>query len=694
MINGDVIAKNEMTVKDDVFNSIVNGIKTPIEKDVDIQKAEVSNVYLKGKQLQRFKQKIIPEFTKSFQNEGLIHDYVQASREEYEKLKVEEVKAAYEASVQEIKAVNEDIDDELEEIESDKKGFIYFLKKGWTIFKWVSRLIRLYSFYKMALSTFDKSKAYVETKKPKKFNWDDYDISKELDRENLLKDLTNVSKQWTSYYSEKFFGPFLTHLTAIIFAFSDMAYRKINRGLFLFTLKQIGIALAKEVVYYGWLHLILWATGVGGKASIARIGKVVTNVVKQTTDILKRGAKVASRALKLTRAAKKARSAFFAAKVLKDVQRIRKTKNAFDKAAKNKWASDMAERTVTWARRFDIAYQTGQAVYRIVDAVNIEQDDVDELKEKVKGVSVPLGNRLIGLINISEGVIKDDLKTTFNKLSTTLKDSVKRFTNDIMEKFVTKYKTTFEIELFRNKDYNFEMLMESIGEVVDFFKIIYELPKTNYFPFTKTDYGWRVNMNGIAYEIQKDIIKFNDGSKLTFGQYYKTDNDDTNDYSLTKSNFYTLRKRIRVRPENGIRLRYDKNGTMFAADVFVEIDTNKSEKEGWSSNGISNDRIKINYKNNAQNFVSVFFVQNYNNNFFSIEKKTNDFLIKTKKRFATEDGQGRIEHNDIKGIKKDYYEMDDLSEITNSRNIQLEGERDFEQNAEKLKELVKEIFKS
>jgi hypothetical protein len=49
MINGDVIAKNEMTVKDDVFNSIVNGIKTPIEKDVDIQKAEKSNAYLKGK---------------------------------------------------------------------------------------------------------------------------------------------------------------------------------------------------------------------------------------------------------------------------------------------------------------------------------------------------------------------------------------------------------------------------------------------------------------------------------------------------------------------------------------------------------------------------------------------------------------------------------------------------------------------
>mgnify|MGYP003290157534 CR=1 FL=1 len=44
MINGDVIAKNEMTVKDDVFNSIVNGIKTPIEKDVDIQKAQYGDI--------------------------------------------------------------------------------------------------------------------------------------------------------------------------------------------------------------------------------------------------------------------------------------------------------------------------------------------------------------------------------------------------------------------------------------------------------------------------------------------------------------------------------------------------------------------------------------------------------------------------------------------------------------------------
>ena len=53
------------------------------------------------------------------------------------------------------------MDDELEEIESDKKGFIYFLKKGWTIFKWVTRLIRFYAYYRRIMKAFDESKAYV-----------------------------------------------------------------------------------------------------------------------------------------------------------------------------------------------------------------------------------------------------------------------------------------------------------------------------------------------------------------------------------------------------------------------------------------------------------------------------------------------------------------------------------------------------
>lgn len=664
MINGDVIAKNEMTVKDDVFNSIVNGIKTPIEKDVDIQRAEKSNVQLKGKQLQRFKQKIIPEFTKSFQNEGLIHDYVTSSREEYEKLKVEEVKAAYEASVQEIKAVTEDVDDELEEIESDKKGFIYFLKKGWTIFKWVTRLIRFYAYYRRIMKSFDESKAYVNQEKRTSFDLNDYNFDKKLDVEKAKTDFIVFLDEWGRNNIQTYFGPFLTYTTAAILTFADMAYNKINREIYWWIGKELAIAGAATA-----LAVITYKTVIGSYV----FGGIAADRVYKITKTLNGILKFARLGTRFGKAYRKIRSSYENYKKLNYMQRSWK----------------MYKQLKKLKRGYDFVHYGGQAVQVLLetggaffDIVSFSKKDLEEIRRDIRNYTQPLGKKIVNGISIAENMLLPDGKIAFDKLIASSKHVLSNFAKSLLGKYEEKYGTQIKVENFFKKnekdkmEYTFEILLNSIGLAKQHFEKEHELEKTNYFPFN--------NENG--YIIDK--------KKFTITQFLGYDGKTYKLYSYGNL-VYNEASGVGLKEGYNTKfLQYDDRFAKIKQVIVLDLEQGNGGKEfvfdrrfggmaGVHLFFLSSEKLKDDTKfkihNKFKDKVRVFAKKTSDRNIMlGVEKIQDETPIKTKIRNT---GNNTAEE----------YVLRDLSEITNSRNEQLLQEKEFLEKAKQLKETIDKI---
>lgn len=648
-----------MTVKDDVFNSIVNGIKTPIEKDVDIQNAEKSNVYLKGKQLQRFKYKIIPEFTKSFQNEGLIHDYVQASREEYEKLKVEEVKAAYEASVQEIKEVNEELDDELEEIESDKKGFIYFLKKGWTIFKWVTRLIRFYAYYRRIIKNFDESKVYNKEEKRKRFELNDYNFDKKLDREKAKDDFVEFLDGWGRRNIEKIFGPFLTHLTAAILTFADMAYNKINRGIYWWIGKELAIigASAAIGVIFSW-------TGIGALAGSAVIAHRIYKISKFLNGVLK-----------FARLGSKVNIAY------RNLRRYQKTKSAWERT---KIGYKIIKRL---KRTNDIVYYGGQTLQvlaetggAVFDIVSISKEDIFKLKKDIRNYTEPLGKKLAQGIAVTEQMILPDGKIAYGKLIASTKNTFSNFAKSIFGKYEEKFGTQLTVKNFFRKDekdkmeYTFDLLLNSIGETKQFFEGEYGLKNLDYFPFEKNEDGYIVNGKYFSKRNDKKYDVFSYGSLVyneNIGVGLKKD-----DFNITflqnDSKFVTVKQMVVLDEEKGNKGKeflFNRFGGLSGVHLFL------------LTRGEIKDKTKFNIDNKHEDKVHVFVQKDGRRKIkLGIEKVQDESAISIPIRNV---GKSETEIEEIK--------VNDLSEITNSRNEWLLQEKEFLEKTKLLKETIDKI---
>lgn len=665
-----------MIVQDDMFNEIINGCKSPVEEHVEKQGAKSSQIFLKGKQLQRFKFKVLPEFTKTFENQSLIKDYVQSSRESYEKLKVDEIRAAYEASVEEIKAVQDDVDEELEEIQSDKKGFASFMLNGWTIFKWVSRLIRFYAYYKKIMATFDESKAYAQYEKPKSFDWSRYDFEKEIDREEFKNNLKQSMEEWTNYGVSKFFGPLMTHTTAAILAMSDMAYHKINREIVLW----IGKIILQEAIEWGIAALLSYVTG--GLSLKIKQGRTAYKF-KKIAQAFYNGAK-------RFRKIKQIKSGVYSVKRLSKINHLKKTK---DIVALKKQIGNVT----SVVRGVDIAYQTTMATYTIFDIFDVDREDVEEVREITRNRTKPIGDRFVAMLDIAQGFVSDDLKTGFKKLVVSAQETAKNYTQEFLKKFIDKHKSQFEIKnFFVNKEYSFDLLMQSIGQLIKIFKKDHDVLKQDYFPFEETQYGWNVKNGNKSLEFNKNHVKFADGTEM-FDSYIRYGNEMTINgrtikqitFSINPSDWLTgedntnidigylpdgMKKKIRLRKPDGVRLKYDKNGEMRGVDIFPEIYGNgngdvsfaQTEAERKANNwGLigQNANVKVNYVGDAKNHVNASFSPSATQSFISIDK---------------------IKKIESWGVK-------DLSEITNSRNEQLKQEQEFEKKAKLLKEIIDRI---
>ena len=661
MNKDNVIAKNEMTVKDDVFNSIVNGIKTPIEKDVDIQKAEKSNVFLKGKQLQRFKYKIIPEFTKSFQNEGLIHDYVQASREEYEKLKVEEVKAAYEASIQEIKELNEEVDDELEEIESDKKGFIYFLKKGWTIFKWVTRLIRFYAYYRRIIKNFDESKVYNKEEKRKRFELNDYNFDKKLDREKAKDDFVEFLDGWGRRNIEKIFEPFLTHLTAAILTFADMAYNKINRGIYWWIGKELAIIGASAAI----------GTMMAGPIGTVLVGSAMTAYRAYKVSKFLNGV------LKFARLGNKVNKAY------RNFRRYQKTKSAWERTKMGYKIIKRLKRTndivYYGGQALQVLFETGGAVF---DIVSINKEDIIKLKKDIRNYTEPLGKKLAQGITVTEQMILPDGKIAYDKLIASTKHTFSNFAKSIFGKYEEKFGTQLTVKNFFRKDekdkmeYTFDLLLNSIGNAKQLFDCEYGLKNLDYFPFEKNEDGYIVN--GKQFTMVKMQVDNKKYDVFSYGSLVYNENigvglkkDDSNITFLQNySKFVTVKQMVVLDEEKGNKGKeflFNRFGGLSGVHLFL------------LTRGEIKDKTKFNIDNKHEDKVHVFVQKDGRRKIkLGIEKVQDESAISIPIRNV---GQSKIEQ----------IEVNDLSVITNSRNEWLLQEKEFLEKTKLLKETIDKI---
>jgi hypothetical protein len=93
-----LLNKTTMLVKDDFFDDLVNGLKTPIEESDDKKKADTSRVTFSGRQLQRFKRGVVPIIANNLAKGNIIHLYIQDTENTYWRKKIKEIKESIDSS--------------------------------------------------------------------------------------------------------------------------------------------------------------------------------------------------------------------------------------------------------------------------------------------------------------------------------------------------------------------------------------------------------------------------------------------------------------------------------------------------------------------------------------------------------------------------------------------------------------------
>lgn len=235
-MSSDAISKNKLVVQDDFFNEIVDGLKSPVEEKIETQDAKSSRVYLGGKQLALFKGKVAPLFGKEIGENKMVHDYVQHVSDSYEQKKIQKLHNDFIEAIKEYSEIERQADDEIDEMNEDKKGQSNFLFQGFRLFKTFHRIVKIYDMYK-------QMKAQLEPQNEKHtfdtFDINDYNLNDEAQRRYVVDQLTYRMNEESLKYVPTL-RPLLRGITKSIFDVGQVAFRRINDAIYLEIMKIIG----------------------------------------------------------------------------------------------------------------------------------------------------------------------------------------------------------------------------------------------------------------------------------------------------------------------------------------------------------------------------------------------------------------------------------------------------------------------
>lgn len=590
--NKQIIKKDTMLVKDDFFDDIVNGLKSPIEENVDKSKSDKSEIDFGGQQKNRFNKVIVPEMYPAFKQGTLIQDYVDETKKQYEKLKIQEIKEYIEETqlgLEELEDVQEEAEDELEELK-DGGGFfnsLFFkvVKAGYKVFKMVTFFLRFYGYYARVKGIFDKSKIQMSDQQHG-FNIGDYDImNNEIDRERAAMQFTKYLNTTVLDRFRAFLSPILYEITKAIYGATDMVFAWVNRKIYIW--------IAKQVAYFLWeialtvalnaVAAALTASGVGAAAGIALFATTAIRIANLTRKISKfaktaKGAyKILSGGRKVVKALNKGRKALDALRKSKRLQKGGQKAIDFLKKAKKidpKKRKKIIDTTADVAEAAYKADEVASGLVEIFDTLTITKEELLEKRAQFRNVGAKVGQSIINGLDRIQNFFE-----TANKRS-----NVSGFSANLMASMSDKYGVNIMGVENTGLDIN------SIGETID-----------------KLD----TKIDGIEIDVPKPKIKNN---LITFDQMeidLKKGTFKYKDFVLDKEvnkNTLDILKTMNVIKDHSVVLAQDgkeiryQNGSMSAVQL-------KFVSQGYIRKVIVNNPNK-----NAVNVINSFTRMEFDEN--------------------------------------------------------------------------------
>lgn len=287
-MSSDAISKNKLVVQDDFFNEIVDGLKSPVEEKIETQDAKSSRVQLGGKQLALFKGKVAPLFGKEIGENKMVHDYVQHVSDSYEQKKIQKLHNDFIEAMKEYSDIERQADDEIDEMNEDKKGQSNFLFQGFRLFKTIQRIVKIYDIYK-------QMKIQIESQNEKNtfdtFDMKDYDLNDSQQRSFVNNQLIYRMNEESLKYVPTL-RPLLRGITRSIFDVGQVAFRKINDAIYTEISKTIlGMAVESALA-----AIITWATKGRGATSFVAVAMSAAHKVDKIYRILNVGRRFANAA--------------------------------------------------------------------------------------------------------------------------------------------------------------------------------------------------------------------------------------------------------------------------------------------------------------------------------------------------------------------------------------------------------------
>lgn len=632
-----ILNKNNVLVKDDFFDDIVNGLKSPIDEVDDKRKADVSRITFTGKQLQRFKKGVVPILANNLSKGNIIHIYIQETEGNYWRKRIKEIKETIDSSQNEIEVIEEDVEDELDDLKDDKEGlFKKVITKGRAIWNITSFVLRFYGYYKRVRGMFDSSKIEL-SEKQYGFNITNYDFSKEIDREKAADEFILYLNTTLLDRFKMMMSPMMYNMTKLILAATDMAFHKINLSIYIMVAKEVMLLLADialTLALAAATAALSW-TGVGGAVGAAATAAKALRVANRVRKLANMGRNIYKAIMNVKRIGKVVNTLRRGFNVVKKSRTVRRTgERAVNflrraKAMPRRDRSAALNRVHRQIRRIDRAGELADAGFVIFDLVTIDREEAYAEREQLRAVSAKFGSGAVRAL--------DKLQ---RNLEASYRAEIKTSYTEKLFKKVSE-SSGADIENVTETGLDFD----AVGLAIEKLSKKFEIPQIEILkPQRKSPTSFL--LDGYTIDATNGTLEFTSG-----GQMIKLENkfkDET--INILKRAGVVREGIVKLAKENGHTLGYDRDG--YINTVWMKF--------------ISRDIInKITIKNDSK-YVDVAS---------SSDNSSDDGRVLSLEIRKKDQAPQEIQTIEFVDNSKKDITLKDLSEIITPRNTQLEKEK-------------------
>lgn len=733
-MSSDVISKSKVVVQDDFFNEIVDGLKSPVEEKIETQDAKNSRVQLGGKQLALFKGKVAPIFGKEIEKNKMVHDYMQHLSDTYEQKKIQQMHNDFVEAIKGYAEIENDADDELEEIENDKKGHSKFLFEGFKILKTIRKVMGLWELINEMKSQIKRSEDR------KKFNIDDYDLNSEAQRKKAGEDaVVYLNEEGMRFVPAM--RPLLYTITSSIFDISRKSFKKINNAIY-WEIKKMILEIIAEA---GAAAAITFFTKGAGSGSFAAVSASIARMTTRIGQFLSVGLKFGNAARSLYKMGKVGRGIVKGGAALGKA--ATKGGAALGKAAKKTGKYMLEHRRQTWKN-----FKRARRGLEIIDIINVDKEDLEEVKNWAIRKGTPLREKA----ERQWAVVQRDFQTiksvneVYKNITSKVTQRISDRIHNVNERNQQKYNSQVQI-----KNLNFDF--ETVEMLITFFKSFYiddlDIKFNSFITQTGNTYNFcgtnmiydssarqlswmQENASLDTFVIKKQTYKIKPNRELnitsfnreyslytdgftfseTFSFKYKGESNEIKDVKNLPWRFSTYNKaknyiRLNEKKGNkGIEMTYGQFGKVSDMKLYFEY----NGSYGWPEDKVKYDKVwsdafleVVTYLIRGE-LVSIRgdnFTKNYTNNAYVNVFKNNirldgtdpiyqQFKIKNDKGYIDIQGLSSLKQTNFKIQKKQEngepvsFESSDLTEIVIYYESLIPLERQFNKKISKFLDLV------